>query len=56
MLYLFDTNILIIYIRELDAFYNIEKSFSPFDIRNRIAVSIVTLGEIKAFALRNKWG
>ncbi len=56
MLFLFDTNILMIYVRELDAIYNIKRKFNPFNASNRIAISVVTLGEIKAIALKNKWG
>ena len=56
MLFLLDTNILVIYVCELENFYDVRQKFNPFDESNRIAISIVTLGEIKAFALRNKWG
>lgn len=56
MLFLFDTNILIIYVRELETFYDVEGKYSPFDSPNQIAISVVTLGEIRAFALKNNWG
>ena len=56
MLFLFDTNILVIYARELENFYDVERKFNPFEASNRIAVSVVTLGEIRAFALKNNWG
>jgi tRNA(fMet)-specific endonuclease VapC len=56
MLFLFDTNVLVIYVRELGAFYNVAQKFNPFDVSNQVGVSVVTVGEIKAFALKNNWG
>jgi len=56
MKYLFDTNILIIYLRDNATKKYIEEQFQPFDIPNIPIISVVTLGEIRAFAGLNNWG
>jgi tRNA(fMet)-specific endonuclease VapC len=56
MKYLLDTNILIIYIRDQETKTSIENKFHPFDLPNIPLVSIVSIGELESFALRNKWG
>ncbi len=56
MKYLLDTNILIIYLRDRKTKTHIESTFQPFDLPNVPLVSIVSVGELKSFALRNKWG
>ena len=56
MNFLFDTNILLCYIRlDKKAFY-IDETFQPFDAENTPILSVVSVGEIKSIALRNKWG
>ena len=56
MLFLFDTNIILIYLREQLAKQVIETVYNPFNSTNRLIVSVVTIGELKAFSLKNKWG
>lgn len=56
MKYLLDTNILIIYLRDRKTKSHIESSFQPFDLPNVPLISVVSVGELKSFALRNKWG
>ena len=56
MLFLFDTNIILIYLREQFAKQVIETAYNPFDLANRLIVSVVTVGELKAISLKNKWG
>jgi len=56
MKYLLDTNILIIYLRDRHTKTAIEDSFRPFDLPNIPLISIVSVGELESFALRNKWG
>lgn len=46
--YLLDTNIIIIYSRESDIAQHIEEKFRLFEKENRLAISIVTLGELDA--------
>ena len=51
---LFDTNILLLYIRR-DVQWQI--IYTKFDVENTLnCLSVVSLGELYALALRNNWG
>lgn len=56
MNYIFDTNILLIYLRDEKRKQFIEKEYAPFAPENKPIISIVTVGEIESLLLRNKWG
>jgi predicted nucleic acid-binding protein len=56
MIFVFDTNILVHYIRQSDVFQQIQTRFSPFAPDNQPVISVVTLGEIRSFAGQNDWG
>ena len=56
MIFLLDTNIIIIYLRDNLGKYLIETTYNPFNSANTLLVSIVTVGELRAFSLKNKWG
>ncbi len=56
MLFLFDTNILLLYVRESILIQHIKNIFNPFGKRNRSIVSVVNVGEIRAISLKNNWG
>jgi len=56
MKYLFDTSILIHYIRESPVYEKIEANFTPFQTGNFPCISVVTLGEIRSFAIQRQWG
>lgn len=56
MNYLLDTNILLIYTRENSLKDIIEENYNPFGVSNNTLISVVTVGEIKAIALKNNWG
>ncbi|CAN5579704.1 PIN domain-containing protein [soil metagenome] len=57
MIYLLDTNILIAYLREPNPIQQlVDKKFAPLNETNEATVSIVTVGEIKAIAIKNGWG
>lgn len=56
MLFLFDTNIILIYLRNNPMQEKIEKEYNPFNLYNSTIISVVTGGELKAFTLKNKWG
>jgi tRNA(fMet)-specific endonuclease VapC len=56
MIFLFDTNIVLIYLREQFAKQVIETAYNPFNSINRLTISVVTVGELKAISLKNKWG
>jgi predicted nucleic acid-binding protein len=56
MLFLFDTNIVLIFLRNIVMKHKIESRYQPFNLNNSSMISVVTVGELKAFALKNKWG
>ena len=56
MILLFDTNIILIYLRNFAVKQIIESVYSPFSFTNRATISVVSVGELKAFALKNNWG
>jgi len=56
MYFLFDTNILLYYIREDTNATFIDSNYNPFGNRNTPILSVVSVGEIKSIALRHKWG
>ena len=56
MLYFFDTNIILLYLRESLIVGFIEEKFNPFDMFSEAIVSVVTVAELKSIALQNKWG
>lgn len=56
MRYLFDTNIILTYLKDEIVTSWIEEKFDPLNVANEVVVSAVTVGEIKSLALRNKWG
>ncbi|MFK7904102.1 MAG: type II toxin-antitoxin system VapC family toxin [Chitinophagales bacterium] len=56
MRYLLDTNILLLYLREDEIAIEIEANYQILDNNNLAFISVVSKGELKALALRNKWG
>lgn len=56
MNYLLDTNILVIYARGADLAKKIEHDLKLLTRENDLVISVVTVGEIKSIAKRNKWG
>lgn len=54
--YLLDTNILIHYARGLTLAQYIEATYSLRSISMSPLISIVTVGEVRAFALHRSWG
>jgi tRNA(fMet)-specific endonuclease VapC len=56
MYFLFDTNILLFYIRENAAASMIDATYNPFGGGNTPILSVVSVGEIKSIALRSEWG
>lgn len=56
MFFLFDTNIVLIYLRNSSLINKIERVFNPFGSGNTTFISVVTVGELKAISLRNNWG
>lgn len=56
MIYLLDTNILLVYLRKSNIADKIDNQFQPLIYPNTPVVSVISLGEIKSIALRNNWG
>lgn len=56
MYFLFDTNILLFYIRENATASMIDATYNPFGSGNTPILSVVSVGEIKSIALRSEWG
>lgn len=56
MIYLLDTNIIIQYLRDSDHRKKIDDEFDPFGPENTAVISVVTVGELKSLAIRNRWG
>ena len=55
MKYLWDTNILIHYLRESTQKQTIQSLYDPLGKNNLSFVCVVTLGEMEALYLRNQW-
>jgi len=56
MTYLFDTNIILHYLRESDVMQLVEKNYEPFDPGNETWVSVISFGELRSLAIQNRWG
>lgn len=56
MNYIFDTNVFLIYMKNAEAKSKLTNNFSLSNPDNISILSIVTLGEIYALALKNNWG
>jgi tRNA(fMet)-specific endonuclease VapC len=54
MIFLLDTNILVHILRNKRAYF--EQTFQIHKPEHRLILSAVTIGELRAFALRNRWG
>lgn len=56
MNYLFDTNVLLFYLRGGETARKLDLEWGIISPKNRIMASVVSIGELKAIAMRNKWG
>jgi len=56
MNFLFDTNILVHYIRKPELLSDFENRYQPFSNKNVVLISIVTVAEIKSLAIQFGWG
>lgn len=54
--YLFDTNILLLYLRDDLKSKWLDQNLSPLETIHRQIISAVTLGELRSLSLRNNWG
>ncbi len=56
MKYLFDTNILLHYLRRSALGRKIDQQINPFAPANTLLLSIVSVGEIRSISIQNDWG
>ena len=56
MTYVWDTNIFIKAVRNPDFLANLNAQYDCFNPSNELLISAVTVGELYAFAQRNRWG
>lgn len=56
MNYLWDTNILVHYIRNSDKYNQWNQEHSFFDTSNRVFLSIINIGEIESLVYQLNWG
>jgi len=56
MRYLLDTNILLVYLRANSKSAEIDRQFDPLGASNIPVISVVSIGEIRSLAIRNRWG
>ena len=56
MTYLFDTNILLHFIRASTVSQRIEELYDPFSSKNSLLLSVVSEGEVRSIALQSGWG
>lgn len=54
--YLFDTNILLLYMRPSSLKEKVEQVLNLRDEVDTLMLSVVSIGEIKSLAIQNKWG
>jgi tRNA(fMet)-specific endonuclease VapC len=56
MIYLFDSNIVLHYVRQSDVMKRIEHMFDPFGDGNESWLCVVSKGELRSIAIQNQWG
>jgi tRNA(fMet)-specific endonuclease VapC len=56
ILYLLDTNIVILYLRSHLTAQEIDEKYNPLGAENTALLSVVSVGELRALGLMNKWG
>jgi tRNA(fMet)-specific endonuclease VapC len=56
MIYLFDTNIVLHYLRKSSIMEQVEVQCNPFETSNESWLSIISFGEIHSLSLQNNWG
>ncbi len=56
MNYFFDTNAILIYLKDYEKKVWLDKNYQPLAEENVAIISVVVLGELESIALRNNWG
>lgn len=55
MKFLWDTNVLVNYVRDDERYQKLNSKYDFFSTKSAV-ISIISLGEIYSFAIQNKWG
>lgn len=56
MIFLFDSNIVLHYVRQSAVMIQIEQDFDPFGLGNEAWMCVVSKGELRSIAIQNQWG
>jgi tRNA(fMet)-specific endonuclease VapC len=56
MTYLFDSNIILHYVRQSEVMKIVEQNFDPFGGGNESWICVVSKGELRSIAIQNQWG
>jgi len=56
MIFLFDSNIVLHYVRQSGLMRDIEQQFDPFGPGNESWLCVVSKGELRSIAIQNQWG
>jgi len=56
MIFVFDTNIVLHYIRRSNVMTTVERDFDPLSPASESWISAVTIGEVRSIAMQNRWG
>ena len=56
MTYVWDTNILLLSVRDNSFIDRLNEQYGLFDPSNESLISVVSVGEIRSIAFRNRWG
>lgn len=56
MNYLFDTNAILIYLKDQEKKVWLDEQYNPLGDENTAIVSVIVLGELESIVLRNNWG
>ncbi|MCB9351968.1 MAG: type II toxin-antitoxin system VapC family toxin [Lewinellaceae bacterium] len=56
MNYFFDTNAILIYLRDREKKLWLDENYDPLGKGNTAIISVVVLGELESISLRNNWG
>ena len=56
MNYFFDTNAILIYLKDRDKKDWLDDNYDPLGNENTAIISVVVLGELESISLRNNWG
>jgi len=56
MIFVFDNNIVLHYIRRSNEMTMVERDFDPLSPAHESWISTVTIGEVRSIAMQNRWG